>query len=204
MELTRPQVWVMAFVVLGTYSYLVKENPWYRLIEHTYVGLAVGHALTVGLHNTAIPYTQTFVIDEGLWWFLLALPIGLLYYTRFFGGGKYAWLSGYPISISIGWALGYSIARGYRAFTVQMVATMSNLRDPKAAMFFIIFMCTIMYFFFTVGSESKVVKAGSALGRYFMMITFGAGFANIIQGRLTLFLDKLNFLLVEWLRIKPY
>ncbi len=202
MEWTRPQIWLAAFLTLGVYSYLVKENPWYRFAEHTFVGLAVGHGVTMSIHQTLIPYTKTHVIEDGRWWFVLLVPIGLMYYTRYFWDGKYGWLSSYPICLSMGWDLGYDLARGYRSTIVQLADTMVNLKKFDDLLFFAIWVCAMMYFFFTVGKESKTIATCGKIGRYFMMLRFGAAFANTIQGRISLFLGRLSFLLTDWLKIK--
>ncbi len=200
MEWTRFQIWVAALLTLSVYSYLIKENPAYRFAEHTFLGLAIGRALCLSVHQSIIPYYKTHVVEDGRWWFLLLIPLGTLYYTRSFGGGKYGWLASYPICLAMGWDIGYSIARGARSTMVQLSDTMRSLRDFDDLLFLAIWACTMMYFFFIVGKRSKTVAAGGKIGRYFMMIMFGAAFGNTIEGRISLFLGRLSFLLRDWLQ----
>lgn len=201
MELTRPQIWIAAFLTLGVYSYLVKENPWYRLAEHTFVAFSVAHSVTMSYHETFKVYKQAYIVENGWWWFWLFFAVGLLYYTRY-GPAKYQWLSRYPISISIGWGLGSSLARAARPYLVQIVDTMRPWDSIENFLFFIMFVAVLMYFFFTIGSKTKVVPLGGRIGRWIMMVGFGASFGNTIGGRISLFLARLQFLLVDWMKLK--
>lgn len=197
---TRLEIWIAAFFTLAVYSYLIKENVFYRFAEHTFLALAIGRSLCLSVHLDIIPYYNTHIVEDGRWWFLLFLPLGALYYTRSFGGGKYGWLASYPICLSMGWGLGYTIARGARSTMVQLADTMGDLHVFDNLLFLLIWACVMMYFFLTVGKTSKTVGTCGKIGRYFMMIMFGAGFGNTIQGRISLFLGRLQFLLRDWIQ----
>jgi len=204
MELTRAQAWLAAFFTLGVFSYLWKENPWYRFCEHTFIALTIAHGLTMNFHQSLVPYTKTYVIKQGWWWFVPLFAIGLLYYTRFpgFFGGKYGWLARYPISISVGWGLGASISRGARPMATQLADVMRPLTNVNNLLFFVFFVCVLMYFFFTFFSKTKTVSTAGRFGRWIMMIGFGVSFGNTINGRISLFLGRLTFLLTQWLGLK--
>jgi hypothetical protein len=45
------QTWIAAIVTLGAFSYLFKENPVFKAVEHVYVGAAAGYAITMGFNN---------------------------------------------------------------------------------------------------------------------------------------------------------
>lgn len=187
-------------LTLAVYSYLIKENPFYRFAEHTFIALVIGRGLCLSVHQSIVPYYKTHVVEDGRWWFLLLVPLGALYYTRSFWGGKYGWLASYPICIGMGWSIGYSIARGARSTMVQIADNMRNLREFENLLFLVIWVCAMMYFFFTVGKTSKTVATCGKIGRYFMMIRFGAAFGNTIEGRISLFLGRLQFLLRDWIQ----
>ena len=46
-----PGHWVAAFLTLGLFSWMYKENPWFRLVEHIFVGASLGHMTVVGYQN---------------------------------------------------------------------------------------------------------------------------------------------------------
>jgi hypothetical protein len=65
--------------------------------------------------------------------------------------------------------------------------------------FVIFLMTTLSYFFFTVSHQNKLVKGSAYLGRYAIMVGLGAAFGNAVIGRISLFLGRLQFLLMDWL-----
>jgi len=197
----RLQIWVGAICTLAVYSYLYKENPFYRIVEHTVVPLTVGNAIVLTWWQSLKPYTELYLVKEKWWWFVPAFLIGLLYYTRYMPG-KWQWLSRYPISITIGWNLGYSFAMTPRPYATQIIDTMRPLNSVNNVLFFLMFVTCMMYFFFTIGKNSPIVGGAGKVGRYVMMIAFGATFGQTIQGRISLFLGRLQFLLKDWLMFK--
>ncbi|HEX6984252.1 MAG TPA: hypothetical protein VF170_02695, partial [Planctomycetaceae bacterium] len=59
-------------------------------------------------------------------------------------------------------------------------------------------LASLTYFFFSV-EHRGAVKAVTRLGVYVLMITFGAGFAYTVMGRIALLIERLEFLFVDWL-----
>jgi hypothetical protein len=60
--------------------------------------------------------------------------------------------------------------------------------------------CTLTYFFFSVehkGVPGKLAKVGII----FIMISFGASFANAVAGRISLLIGRMTFLLSDWLHL---
>lgn len=202
MTLSRPQVWIAAICTLAVYSYLWKENPLYRLAEHTVVPLTVvNDFVVVPIYTSFIPRLKEYVIGKGWWWFWLFFAVGLLFYARYLPA-RYSWLYRYPVSIYIGWYLGAYFCRNPRPYMKQIVDVMRPLNNVNNVIFLIVFASSMMYFFFTLGHKSKVVDGISRFGRYAMMIAFGASFGTTIQGRISLFLGRLYFLLTQWIGIK--
>jgi len=37
------QIWIMAFFTLALFSFLYKDNPFYKLAEHIFAGLSAGY-----------------------------------------------------------------------------------------------------------------------------------------------------------------
>jgi hypothetical protein len=83
----------------------------------------------------------------------------------------------------------------------QLMDVMRPLNTANNVLFFVFFMAVMSYFFFTTGKESKFIQGSGRLGRYIMMIGFGTAFGNTVQGRISLFLNRLSFLLTDWLGI---
>ena len=69
---------------------------------------------------------------------------------------------------------------------------------------FVIILLTVMsYFFFSVPHEGegrgRAWARPSAVGRWFLMIAFGAMFGNTVMARISLFIGRVQFLLHDWL-----
>lgn len=199
--MSRTQIWVAALMTLACYSYLYKENFFFRFAEHTMIPLAVAHVAVTWWHNTLVPYYNTYIVKQGWWWFWIFFAAGLLYYTRFLPA-KYSWLTRYPISMSVGWLLGSYFTIVPRSYVVQMIDAIRALSVFENLLFFLMFAVSMMYFFFTVGKNSKAVGVAGKWGRWVLMIGFGASFGNTVNGRISLFLGRLSFLLTQWLGIK--
>ena len=48
-------IWVAAFFTLCIYSFLYRDNPFYRFAEHLFVGLSVGYGIVFSIHQGLIP-----------------------------------------------------------------------------------------------------------------------------------------------------
>jgi hypothetical protein len=55
-----------------------------------------------------------------------------------------------------------------------------------------------MYFFFSFEHKHTVVRGSARMGRWLLMICFGVIFGNTVMGRMSLFIDRLMFLLNDW------
>ncbi|HOB30364.1 MAG TPA: hypothetical protein PLF08_03215 [Bacillota bacterium] len=198
---TDPQIWIAALGTLAVYSYLYKENPAYRIAEYTLVALYTSYSLVLNFHEYLIPYGRQYAIEEGQWYFWITGAIGLLMYFRY-APAEWNWLARYPISILVGWGLGYTLVRSPRPVMVQVKDSMRPLNTVNNVLFFVFFLCIMFYFFFTVGKESKFIQGTGRVGRYIMMVGFGCAFGNTVQGRISLFLNRLSFLLVDWIGMK--
>ena len=48
-------IWVAAFLTLCIYSFLYRDNPFYRFAEHLFVGISVGYGIVIAIHQGVIP-----------------------------------------------------------------------------------------------------------------------------------------------------
>ncbi|MFQ5886612.1 MAG: hypothetical protein ACE5II_05205, partial [Anaerolineae bacterium] len=71
--------WVAALLTLMVFSYLVSDNPLYRLAEHLFVGSALGYAIVVAIQDVLLPRLSTLARDPVTYWHLfIPLLLGLL------------------------------------------------------------------------------------------------------------------------------
>jgi len=58
--------------------------------------------------------------------------------------------------------------------------------------------CVLSYFLFSFDVKNRAVRNASTLGRYLLMIGFGAIFGSTVMMRFTLLIDRMYFVWVEW------
>jgi len=47
-------VWIAAGLTLCVYSFLYKDNPFYKFAEHLYVGVSVGYTIAITWHQAIV------------------------------------------------------------------------------------------------------------------------------------------------------
>ncbi|HHT84938.1 MAG: hypothetical protein ACOX34_03445 [Bacillota bacterium] len=189
-------VWIGALAALGIYSVLIKDNPFYRFVEHVFVGASAGIAVVVGV-NTFKSTAWSPMTVEGDYLLIIPMIAGLLLYTRYFP--NIAWLNRIPLSFLMGTSAGVAMRGAIESQIVgQVSATMINLNSIDAWIVFIGTVTSLSYFFLT-WKTGKVTGVTSKLGRYFMMAAFGAAFGNTVMGRVSAAIGRFQFILNTWL-----
>lgn len=203
---TDPLVWFGAILTLCVLSFLNKETRLYRFAEYTYISVAVGHAFVLGM-NSLISQTLEPIMSGGVDVLIMFL-FSLLIITQPFKSVR--WIARWPNSLSIGVGTGIAMYGAMGSDIIRLVQGVIRdgfISEPGATLtgYFSIIGTTavLVYFFFTIKREALGGAVGhvATLGRYFMMIAFGAVFANIILSRSTLFFGRMIFILSEWLGI---
>ena len=190
-------VWIAAIVTIGLISFVFKENnALYRIVESLYVGVSAGYAIVVGWGNVRTLALQPLSRDGRT---ILVVPIilGLLLYARFFK--RWAWLSRIPVAFLGGIGTGLAM----RGLILSQVVNQIKACYVPPTSFNNVFIAAgtllvLLYFFFTI-EQRGVIKHAARVGRYVMMVGFGASFAGTATGRISLFIGRLQFLLGDWL-----
>ena len=215
-------IWLAAFLTLCIYSFLYRDNPFYRFAEYLFIGISVGYYIVIYIHQGFIPFAWEpfWAAVKPFWpgipreagWIglikLIPIALGLL----FFGGlsPRHTWLIRYPSAVLVGFGSGISIPLMLQTFifeqtrgTVEPFAainagTLSPWGILEAILMLIGVACTLTYFFFSVEHRGPV-KWLSKVGIAFLMIGFGAAFGNTVMGRVELLIQRVDFLLNDWI-----
>lgn len=206
-------IWVAAFFTLCIYSFLYKDNPLYKFAEHVFVGVSTGYGIAYTFHKGLIPYAWN-PLKEGFqgnyWEFTVIIPIilGLLFFMRF--TPRHSWLVRYPIAFLLGIGSGIAIPLTLQTYILeQMNGTLTPFAQFGSMggweIFGTVFMlvgviCTLTYFFFSVAHRGPVGWL-SRIGIVFLMIGFGSAFGNTVMGRVSLLIERVDFLLRDWLHL---
>ena len=197
-------LWLGALMTFGIYSFLYKDNPFYKVAEQIFVGLSAGYWFVYTIYFILIPNLfDKLSADFGAHW-LLIIPgiLGIMMLSQIVP--KLAWLSRYPIALMIGTTAGISFMRYMKSDVIsQMTATMINPFSGSAAeivgqiLLVAGTICGVMYFFFSKKHEGAF-GVGARIGIYFLMVSFGAAFGYTAMARISLLIGRLQFLLFEW------
>lgn len=203
-------VWLGALMSLGIYSYLYKENPAFRVCEHIYLGLSLAHLAVMGWTNVQdLGLTPLMNGDLSAW---IPLCLGLLLFTRFIP--RWGWLGRYSLAYLVGVAAAITVTGVVDAGIISQIRGAIVPLDSFNSLFSLIAnVSAISVFFFIIGSKSekkggsrafsKVIRWGSVMGRFILMISFGAVFGTTVMARLGLFIPRLEFLFGEWIHLIP-
>jgi hypothetical protein len=198
--------WLAALATLGIYSILYKENPIYRFFEHLFIGLGLGWTIFEAWKDILQPKWWTPMVIEGKWYWIFAFVIGSLYYFIF--SPRFAWMARLVISTMMGLTAGLVFKVITALYIPQIEASFrpitfipSIARGINNLLSTIILLCVILYFLFTISHEKQPLAGASKVGRWFIMLGLGAMFGSTVMARLSLFIDRLTFLLHDWLKV---
>ena len=199
-------IWVAALVNLAIWSYLFRDNPIYRAVEHLYIGVAAGHALVQGVASIkSLAWTPALAANTALDKRVLAwitLALGLMLYARFFK--RYRLVSALPIGILVGTGAGLSLGSTVISQGLaQVKATILPLTSLNNWIIVFGVLATMCHFLFMKfdGVVGQVVAGASRFGRWLIMIGLGAAYGNTVMGRVSLLTGRLIFIFRDWLHI---
>lgn len=123
MDWNAISVFLSGIFILGIMSWLYKETPFYRIVEHLYVGTAFGHAIVMGI--TRIKASTWIPLTEGNMIVLIPLILGLLYYTQL--SKQYRYISRIPIALTVGASIGTAVYGYVEAQIVTQISETAKL-----------------------------------------------------------------------------
>jgi len=217
--------WLAALLTLSIFSFLWRDNSFYRTAEHLYIGVANGYSITLIWYNVVIPNmidplkgAVRLVGEQGFSWavlnpfndynFFIILPmmVGALYITRFIP--NVSWMIRIPIGITMGYYTAISIPASFKASIVrQLEAAILTRADfsgwvvgISALIVFLTTVATLIYFFFSA-EHKGILKPISEVGIMTVMVGFGASFGLTVMARISLAIGRFIFLFRDWLGV---
>ena len=217
-------LWLAAFFTLAIFSFLYRDNVFYKITEAVFVGVTAGYVMVAGLWETLVPkllanlaphFTRTWFMPDLKdtqtpdYIYLVPLILGIMLLFRL--APKGAWIARWPLAFIVGTYAGLRLVSFLEAdFVSQIRSTIvpfvamtttgsfdvwASLRN--IGLVFGVLSC-LTYFFFSVEHRGFVGRV-ARVGIWFLMITFGASFAFTVMGRIALFAARISFLFDDWL-----
>ena len=216
-------VWIAALLTLFVFSFLYRDNPFYKFAEHLFVGVSAGYYIvlnfwTVIVPNLWDPLSRSFgglgvnATRQGMFaaelgdyrgWLIVPGILGVLLFTRLFG--KVGWMSRWSLAMIIGVYAGIKttgFAQG--DFVAQVQASLVPIwtGEPMSSLNHLVLvfgLLTSLLFFFYSREHTGALGVASRIGVGFLMVGFGAGYGYTVMSRISLLIGRFQFLLRDWL-----
>jgi len=211
-----PEMLDIAGLVLGAvltlliFSYLLGDNPLYRLALHLFIGALVGYSFGVVLREVllklALGQLQSNPIllvplVMGLWLFFFKMIPRLAYIGNF----VIAYLIGVGAAVALSGALlGTIVPQVGATGRALSIASWASFRlGPLDGLLIIVgTVCTLMAFTFTArkqrglaGVWAQIVGLMAKIGRMFLIFAFGVAFAGALTASLSIFIGRVQYLI---------
>ena len=200
-------------LTLMVLSYLIGDNPIFRIAIYIFIGVSAGYVAAVAWHQVLYPRLVLPLLSASLGERLLLiipLVLGLLLLlklsprTASLGTLPMAFLVGVGAAVAIGGAvLGTLFPQtqaSMNAFDLSTAGQYRLERILEGAFLLVGTVTALVYFHFgakataTGPKRGKLVGFLSWVGQIFIAITFGVLFAGVFMAALTALIERLNFI----------
>jgi hypothetical protein len=199
--------WVAVGFSLCMYSFLYKDNPFFKFGEHVFVGVSVGYLLTITYYQVMTNKLYVPMTQQGKWWLVVPALLGLLLLARFIP--SIAWLSRISFAFLLGISSGVAIPRQISSFILKQVeGTLKPLvtvgdggvawitpAGVNALLILIGVVSVLCYFFFSI-EHRGTMRGVARVGIYFLMVSFGAAFGYTVMARMSLLIGRFDELML--------
>ncbi len=217
-------IWFAAFMTLFVLTFLIKDNPFYKVAESIFIGISAAYWMVVGFWSTVTPNLIGKISPDLVrGWAMPGLsrdePVELMYLIPLGLGAmllwrlspKGGWIARWPMAFIIGVFCGLrlitflhadfltQIRNGIVPLWVTDTTGAFDFWESLRNVFLIVGVLSCLVYFFFSFEHKGIVGKTAKLGIWFMMITFGAAFGYTVMGRIALLAIRLEFLFDDWL-----
>ncbi|MFH1844176.1 MAG: hypothetical protein ABIF77_13295 [bacterium] len=216
------EVWIAAVLTLMVFSFLYRDNPFYKFAEHLLVGVSAAYFMVLGFWATLWPNAVVKLIpaaarvtnpeaEVGEPDLLVLVPValGLLLLSRLWP--RWAWLSRWATAFAIGTTAGYNLTRYLRSDFLNQIASsvrpgmilfadgeLLSIASANQLITLLGTVCGLAYFTYARTSAGPIGRM-ARIGIMFLMVTFGASFGYAVMGRVAVLIGRFRELLGDWL-----
>jgi len=198
---------VSFLLTLMVFSYILRDNPLFRLAIHLFIGVAAGYAGAVAWNGVIVPLMIapffTAFGGGGLDTLFLALPpflLGLLLLGKL--SDRLAWLGNPTMAFLVGVGAATAIGGAVLGTLFPQIAASMNVLNLEGVFMLLGTAVTLVYFQFSVRAEpDQTPRRSQALeivgwgGQVFIAVTFGVIFAGVYSAALTALIERWSFII---------
>jgi len=197
-------IWIGAFLTLCIFSFLYKDNPFFRFAESLFAGISLGYYIGIVAVNTLVPnlFRPLFGDFVGHAHLLIPLLLGLNLYTRFIP--KIAWMARISLAVYIAYYVGINMVQKLQGEVVPQVGStilnpIGGRMTPVDNLILIVGVLSVLIYFYFSIEHKKAVGVISRVGIWFLMLGFGAAFGYTVMARVSLLIGRMNYLFIDLL-----
>src|SRR5262245_21090395 len=165
--------WLAAFLTLMAFSFLYKDNPFFRFAESLFAGVSLGYYVGIVLNQTLVPNLfEPLGADFGKNWDLLVPGLmGFMLDVR--AVPKIGWVPRYALGIYVAYYIGAEFTRKIHGEVLPQIArTMQPLAafdgTTLVSLVFIAGVYSVLIYFFFSKEQNAVTKPLARLGIWFL------------------------------------
>jgi hypothetical protein len=188
-----------AFFTLAIFSFLYRDNPFFKFAEHVFAGLSAGYYC--GLIFQSVIHQQVWIplTQDGRLMVLIPATLGVLMFARFIP--RIGWMMRLPLAFVIGSTAGIMFIQQLHGMVLPQVSrTILPLTSLENVLIVAGVLSTLIYFYFSKPHTGPLGWVAS-VGIGFIMVAFGAHFGYTVMARVSLLIGRVQFILIDWLHI---
>lgn len=196
--------WVAALVTIGVWAYLVGERRFFQLAQHLLAGLATGYLTVLAVREVLVPrLVEPLVTDPG--GNLLLWPAVLLVLAM--AGAR--WLArpvvAVPAAILVAGVAAFALGGAVVGTLLPQMAGSLLPPGPVSSivngLIGLAITALVLLAFLHGVPRSRLMAGAAGTGRWLLLGGIGGWLGFLVVSRLTLLVDRLQFLLGDWLGI---
>ena len=198
-------------LTLMVYSYLIRDNLLYRIAVYLFVGLTAGFIAIVTIEGVLLPWFDlTLGMEDAEGYTLAFLPVLVVALLAFRWTRRWGCFANLGMSFLIGVGGAVALVGALTGTLIPLSVATINEGDStstlRAVVIAIGVASSLIYFQYLARrthaghiERPRLVRWISLVGEGFIMVTLGAIYAAAILTSLTIFTDRLAFVLTELL-----
>ena len=201
---------VGAVLTLLIFSYLLGDNPLYRLALHLFIGALVGYSLGIVLRDILLGTVLAQLLTNPL---AVVFPLVLGILLLFKGFPRQAYVGNFSVAYLVGVGTAVALSGALVGTLVPQIGATGRALSPASLqssrtglldglLIIVGTTCTLLGFAFTAQRErgvggvwARVTKLAARVGRVFTIFAFGVAFAGALTASLSIFIGRIQYLI---------
>jgi hypothetical protein len=201
---------VGAVLTLLIFSYLLGDNPLYRLALHLFVGALVGYSLGIVLRDVLLGMVLAQLLTNPL---AVVVPLVLGMLLLFKGFPRQAYVGNFSVAYLVGVGTAVALSGALLGTLVPQVGATGRALSPASLassraglldglLIVVGTTCTLMVSAFAArkgrglaGAWAQIVRLAAGIGRIFIIFAFAVAFAGALTASLSIFIGRIQYLI---------